>query len=203
MIDFKNLKQGIEKNGTIVDPQLISLWDDSLNRRHTIEGEITQAATSEIIYGIYKANKEDENVPIEERVPIKIYINSCGGELHPAMGLIDIILISKTPVYTICEGVAYSAAGLILMSGHVRYCYPSNSFLLHSGSNGALNTTDKVFDQLEFDKKYEEKVKNRVLTLTKITESEYIEKYRNDWYMMSEDMIKYGIVDKILDTIVF
>ena len=203
--DIATLLENANKNGILITPNEVDMLQDEDGRRHSIEGEITQELTSTLIYKIYKYNKEDEEEGLgrKDRLPIVVYINSGGGLLHATMGLIDVMLISETPIITICEGEAYSAAGLILMAGHTRYCYKSSSFLLHAGSNGAIGDTNKVFDQIEFDKRYEKQIKNRIMYFTRITDSEYNAKYRNDWFLDADEMVSYGVVDEILNKIIF
>jgi len=89
------------------------------------------------------------------------------------------------------------------MSGHRRLVYPNTTFLLHEGSTGSAGSTSKVFDDVEFQKKYEiEKLQAWILSRTKITPQEYKDKYRYEWYMMAEDMITYGIADEIATSII-
>ena len=203
MLNLENFIKNIEKKGTPIQPNFIGMWQDHIERRLCIEDIIEQDITSGLIYSIYSYNRDDKDVPVEDRKPIKLYINSYGGELYATMSLIDVIKMSKTPVYTICEGVAYSAAGLILMAGHKRYCNNSSSFLLHSGSNGCSGRTDSVFDQLEFDRRYEKIVKKHVLESTSITENEYERNYRKEWYLLANEMLEHKIVDEILTEFMF
>ena len=53
-----------------------------------------------------------------ERPPIKLVINSYGGSVDDMFGLIDVILTSKTPIYTYCTGYAMSAGAMIFLAGH-------------------------------------------------------------------------------------
>ena len=61
-----------------------------------------------------------------------------------------------------------------------------------SGSSHAVRDTFK------FSERYEEKIKNYILTHTKIDEEMYKEIERQEFWMDAEDMLKYGIVDKII-----
>ena len=70
----------------------------------------------------------ESHIPIDEREPIKIYINSDGGELAAAFSIIDTIKMSKTPVWTINTGCAYSCGLEIFIVGHYRIAYPFSSF---------------------------------------------------------------------------
>ena len=150
---------------------------------------------------IIKWNKEDANVPVEERKPIKIFINTNGGDLSVTMLTASVIALSKTPVITIGMGRAYSGGALLLMSGHKRLIFDSTSVLIHDGSSGAIGDTGKVLDSLEFTKDSEDRVIQFILSHTRITSELMKENYRRDWYMFSEDAIYYGVADKIITDI--
>ena len=157
----------------------------------------------DICLEIINWNKEDyeNNIPVEKRNPIKIFINSSGGDLDITMNLLSIIETSKTPVYTIGMAKCYSSGGLILLSGHKRFIFENTYFLLHNGYCTIGGDTAKVQDTIEFNNKCEEKIKNIILKKTNISKEEYQSKYRSDWYMTSDEIIKYGVADKIINSI--
>ena len=47
----------------------------------------------------------------------------------------------------------------------------------------------------------EDKIKEYVISRTKISEEEYLRNYRRDWYMLSDDIIKYGVADEVITDI--
>ena len=73
---------------------------------------------------------EDRQIPVECREPIKIYIDSPGGYLTDTFTMIDAIKLSKTPVWTICTGTAYSGGFFTFIAGHKRIAYPTASFAI-------------------------------------------------------------------------
>jgi ATP-dependent Clp protease protease subunit len=147
---------------------------------------------------IIEWNKEDKNIPVSDRKIIKVYVNSDGGDLESVMNFINVMQLSKTPIHTIALAKVYSAGGLMLMAGHKRFIFQDTAFLLHDGSTGAFGNTGKVMDNLEFTKKIEEKTKAFVLKNTKIDSKAYDKNYRRDWWMLSDDIIKYGVADSII-----
>lgn len=157
----------------------------------------------DVAMDIINWNKEDElnNVPIEERVPIKIFINSDGGELAVTLNLIDVIAKSVTPVWTIGMSRCYSSAGLLLISGHKRFAFPHTTALIHDGFTGDFNSIGKVQDRFNFSNRLEKKVKDFVINSTKINEKTYDEKYRYEWYFFADEMIEFGLIDKIINTL--
>ena len=110
----------------------------------------------------------------------------------------NVIALSKTPVITIGMGRAYSSGGLLLMAGHKRYIFDSTSILIHDGSTGAVGDTGKVLDNLEFTKESEAKVRKFILEHTNIPQDLIDRNYRRDWFMFSDEAIKYGVADEII-----
>jgi len=95
------------------------------------EGKEIGAVNSTLINWILEDNEQDKTKKDFKRKPISIYINSYGGEVYGAWSLIDIILNSKTPIYTYCTGYAMSAGLLIFLAGEKRFASKHSRFLYH------------------------------------------------------------------------
>lgn len=197
-LDLSGLEGLFDKH--LPDPDLLEYYRNCNDRIIVWNSNIDDSFCS-IAYQIMRYNKEDADTPIEERVPIKLYINSNGGEVDATFYVMDVVATSKTPVYTIGMSRCYSAGGLVLMGGHKRFIFKNTKFLLHDGSVGDINSTGKFADRADFVKKHEDVVRNYVLSHTKITEDEYKENYRRDWYMFADEIIERGVADKIVESI--
>jgi ATP-dependent protease ClpP protease subunit len=81
--------------------------------------------------------------------PLKIFINSNGGELFAAIPLIDAIHNSTIPIHTYIEGLAASAASLIAMAGHRRFITKNSFMLIHELRTGVEGTFSNVMDEHE------------------------------------------------------
>lgn len=107
--------------------------------------------------------------------PIYIYINSLGGYVDDAWGIIDTIRNCKSEIYIIVYGSAYSAAALILLAGDYRYSTEHSLIMFHSGEvtfeSTPLKETQsyiKMFDEME--KKYITQLVDRLgIPKTKLT----------------------------------
>ena len=141
----------------------------------------------------------ESHIPIDEREPIKIYINSDGGDLAAAFSIIDAIKMSKTPVWTICVGNAYSGGFFTFIAGHKRIAYPLASFLYHEGSTGNMADAGKFRNFADFYTKQLDQLKDITLKYTKITPEEYQEHIKDDWWLTANEAINYGICDEIAE----
>ena len=149
-------------------------------------------------------NKYDDkrNIPIEDRKPIKIYIDSNGGNLNDTFTMIDAISMSKTPVWTICTGAAYSGGFFTFIAGHKRIAYNHASFLYHEGSTGNAADAGKFRNFAEFYQKELDQLKEITLKYTKITPEEYKEHIKDDWWMTADGALKYGVCDEIAQELI-
>lgn len=171
---------------------------DLKQRKLFLNTDIEQMAVCEIVKHIMQYNKDDKDIPVESRMPILLYVTSNGGEIDSGFELIDVIMSSKTPVYTINLGFQYSMGFLIGLAGHKRYATKNAKFLMHDGSNFIYNSGAKAQDQMEFQKRIEERIRRYVIDRSNITEKEYDSKLRVEWYMFAEEAKEKGFCDFII-----
>lgn len=164
-----------------------------------INNIIDESTSESITYMIMKYNRDDRGKSIENRKPIFIYINSLGGSVSDGFAIIDAVVASKTPVYTVNIGTSYSMGFLIFLSGIKRYATINSTFLCHEGSSSVYDTMSKAKDRMEFENNQMEKhIMDYVLSRTHISESLYQEQYRKEWYMYPEEAKKLGVVTDIV-----
>lgn len=163
-------------------------------------GAVTAEVADAIEHIIRIYNIMDKDIAIEDRKPIKLFINSGGGESTASYEIIDAIRLSKTPVYTINICWAASAALEVFMVGHKRYCYPNSNFLFHEGSvKTDWIDAGKFRDFNNFHEQCLEKSKQLYFKYTKVTPEIYKEKRNDDWFFFADEAVKYGFVDEILE----
>ncbi len=194
------INSGIDEYLFYQDIRARRLWfNTSVESREESECyDSTTLLVTDIVHHIIQFNRDDDGVPPEQREPIKLYINSPGGDIYEGFALIDAIMLSKTPIYTYNVGMCASMGFLIYIAGHKRYTLPHAMFLLHDGFNGSFSSSSKFLDVAEFSKRYEEEViKTYVIEQTKISTEEYDKHLRVEWYMLPSDAIKLGVASHI------
>ena len=135
--------------------------------------------------------------------PIEIIINTEGGSVYSGFNLIDLIENAKTPTTLHIMSMALSMGILIAMAGknnpNVKtVCHPFSVGLLHSGSQYMEGTSHAVKDTFNFSQHYEDKIKNYIISHTKIDEDLYEKIERKEYWMDADEMLRLGIVDKII-----
>lgn len=146
-------------------------------------------------------NRIDDTEMVEwgKRIPIKLYINSTGGDFNSMLTIMDIIKLSKTPVYTINTGVVHKEAFFIFITGHQRYAYPKSSFVYERDLKH-LDEEDRSLDNyIAFYERQLAEIKDVILEKTKITENEYNKHLKGTWWMTAEDAQKLRICNEVLN----
>lgn len=173
--------------------------EDVKNRRLYLNCDIDDCNVGGIIYYIMYFNRIDKGIPVNERKPIILYINSPGGNVVDGYGIIDAIICSDTPVYTVNLALCASMGFLVYLAGVRRYAMPHSEFLMHDGSMMGYDSTAKMKDRMEFETiQIENMTKKYIMDRTKISEDLYNAKYRCEWYFLPEEGKKIGVVDYII-----
>lgn len=180
-------------------PELLDLYEDRQNRVIYIDYDIDEELMRDVGRQIIEYNRKDKGLPVEKRKPVVILINSCGGSLDSTYATVAIIEASKTPVYTVNTNCAYSAAGLLLIAGHKRYCMPRSQVLIHSGSaSGISGTFEEVQENAKSYKKMVEEMRELIISKTKIDKNLMKKNQSRDWYLSVDQQLELGCVDEIL-----
>lgn len=191
---IQNVKKDIKDYEDIV--ALASATD-----RQLFLGSITDGIGSEVNTWIRYFNDVDNrnNVPIEERKPIKIYVDSPGGNLTDTFTMVDTIAMSKTPVWTIAIGCCYSGGFFTFIAGHKRIAYPHASFLYHEGSTGQISDAGKFRNFADFYNTQMKQLKDHTLKYTDFSEEYYDEHVKDDLWMTAEEALEKGVCDEIAE----
>ena len=155
------LPGGLE-NLQLPSPELLTYYRNLEDRVIWIDYDVGESVL-EVSRLIMHFNKIDKDVPVEERRPIKLLIYSYGGDGNACFSLLNIIAISKTPVYTYNMGVAMSAGLLILLAGHKRFCLKNSTALAHSGSGGACGTFEQTEAQMKDYQRFVQTMRDYIL----------------------------------------
>lgn len=135
--------------------------------------------------------------------PIEIIISTVGGDIYSGFNLVDQIERTKTPTTIHIMSMAASMGTLIAMAGknnpNVKtVCHPFSVGLIHSGSQYMEGSSHAVKDTFDFSQHYETKIKNYILSHSKITEDYYDKIERKELWLDADEMYRLGIVDEIL-----
>lgn len=137
---------------------------------------------------------------VDQKKPIKLYINSPGGGVYAGLGIYDTMNYIPNEVHTVCLGMAASMAAVLLSSGSKgnRVVLPHSRVMIHQplgGSEGQASDMEITMKEMLRIKSelYDILAKNTGKTMKQITADA-----DRDYWMKGEEAVKYGMVDKII-----
>ena len=186
------------ENLNLPAPELVQFYEDLDNRTIWIQGEI-DGSLLDLHSKIMKWNAEDKDVALENRIPIKLFIFSPGGDLAVTMNTVSMIRLSKTPVYTYNMGECFSGAFVLLIAGHKRFALPYSRAMCHSGSGLVGGTYQQTDNAMKDYKAQVEVMKQFILERTTIPPKMLNKKMGDDWYLNLDEQLANGVVDEVVE----
>lgn len=137
--------------------------------------------------------------------PIKIYLNSPGGEVNSGFAIFDTIKFIKAPVYIISAGLCASIATVInvAVKKERRFSLPNSRFLIHQPliMGQIYGQASDLEIQAAQILKTREKI-NKLLAEQCGQPLERVEKDTlRDYWMGPEEAVKYGLIGKVVNSI--
>lgn len=134
--------------------------------------------------------------------PISLVISTYGGSVDEMFTLYDTIKFLPCPVHTIALGKVMSAGVLLLASGAKgkRMIGKNARIMIHPVSGGVMGNVFEVINDTNEHKRLQDQMVNAIVKETKASKSEIekIMKSGHDFYLLPEQAVKMGIVDKII-----
>lgn len=192
---FDEADRGSDKN---------SVLSSGEDRLFFIYGDITSKNCASIAYDITQINIEDDRKDKKEknytREPIRIFINSYGGSVYAMWMLIDAVDVSKTPVYTYCNGYCMSAAFQIFLSGHKRFVSRHATLMYHQIYCWRSGKYQDMVDDREHMDHLNKQIEDYVIERTKLSSEDLIQirEKKKDTYYTADDAINLGIADEVM-----
>lgn len=134
--------------------------------------------------------------------PIRVFIDSPGGDAYAGYAIFDMIRFVKPPVYTIGMGLVASAASLILLASpkERRLGLPNSQYLIHQPLSGIRG----VATEIEIHARELDKLRfriNKLIADETGNSFEQVEKDTDrDYWMDAAESLKYGLISKVISS---
>lgn len=159
------------------------------------EGAMTTDSSNIIIASLLYLDSID---PGKE---IQMYINSPGGLVTAGLAVYDTMQYIKSPITTICVGMAMSFGAVLLAAGEKgkRFALPHAQVMIHqpltSGVNGQVSDIVVEAQEILDNKKKLAEILARHTgqTVKKITEDS-----ERNFYLSAEEAKAYGLIDAVI-----
>jgi ATP-dependent Clp protease protease subunit len=132
---------------------------------------------------------------------ISFYINSPGGVVSAGLAIYDTMQFIRSPVSTVCIGMAASMGSLLLTAGAAgkRYALPNARVMVHQPSGGAQGQATDIEIQAR-----------EILTLRRRLNEIYVKhtgqpveaieaKLERDSYMSADEALAFGLIDQVVE----
>lgn len=136
----------------------------------------------------------------DSQEPVKLYINSPGGDVDSGFAIYDMIRFVSCPVTIIGMGLVASAAALVLLAVPLerRIGLPNSSYLIHQPlSEMKGNATDIEIHAMQL-----EKIKAKINRIISEATGKTLEKVSHDtdrdYWLDADDAVQYGLISRIV-----
>jgi ATP-dependent Clp protease protease subunit len=134
--------------------------------------------------------------------PIRLYINSPGGQVYSGMAIYDTMQQIECPVSTVALGFTASFGTVLLTAGTngMRYALPNATIHMHQPIGGAQGQASDIAIQANEILRLRKNL-NQILSEHTGQTVERIEQDTDrDFFMTAEEAKDYGLVDKVVST---
>ncbi len=185
-----------EDNTAKNDQAKDGLYEKILKTRSILlSGEINKDSADKFIKDLLVLEAESND-------PVKVFINSPGGDVDAGFAIYDMVRFVTCPVIMIGMGLIASAASLVLLAvpAERRVALPNSSYLIHQPlSEMKGNATDIEIHAMQL-----EKIKaklNRIIAEATGTDLDTVASDTDrDHWLDAEEALRYGLVSRIVPT---
>ena len=183
----------IEKEGQI--ERAYDIYSRLLKDRIVFLGEQIDDHTANIVIAqllFLDAENSDKD--------IKFYINSPGGSVSAGLAIYDTMQYIKSPVSTICIGMAASMASILLAAGEPgkRFALPNSEVMIHQVMGGTEGQASDIKIHATHILKTKDRLNKIIATHSGQKMATVEADSDRDFYMSAEEAKAYGIIDKII-----
>lgn len=166
-----------------------------------LSGVVDSSMSAGIIPLIHYYNLQDdeEGIEPENRIPIRLYIDSEGGDLYKGVNMVSTILNSKTPVWTYLEGSIGMSAGLLLyLAGDKKFMSSFGNLMYHElRASSDYQTLAEMKNTVAHYASLQEQIDKFIVKQTSIPMKRLKNQRKKnlDWFISFKDAKRYNMFD--------
>jgi ATP-dependent protease ClpP protease subunit len=127
-----------------------------------------------------------------------IHINSYGGSVFAGLAAVDYIRKSETPITSVIDGCAASAATMMSIVANHRLIHENSFMLIHQLSSGMWGKYEELQDDMKNNDLLMKTIKSLYQEHTKIPKTKLSQILKHDLWFDAKTCLKYGLVDDII-----
>ena len=182
-----------EKNDKKEQIDTISADKFLQTRSIMLSGEIDKESAEKVIKQMLVLEAESDD-------PIRVFINSPGGDVDAGFAIYDMARFIKNEVYMIGMGLIASAATLVLLAvpAERRLGLPNSSYLIHQ----PMSRMEGVATDIEIYAKQLERTRDRLNTIISSQTGQSIDVVAKDtdrdYWLDAQEALSYGLISRIV-----
>jgi ATP-dependent Clp protease protease subunit len=132
--------------------------------------------------------------------PIKVFIDSPGGDADAGFAIFDMMRFITPKVYTIGMGLVASAAAIILLASpkECRLGLPNSHYLIHQPLSGIRGVATEIEIHAKELEKLRVKINELIAKETGMNIVQVEKDTDRDFWMNSDEAVKYGLISSIV-----
>jgi ATP-dependent Clp protease protease subunit len=136
---------------------------------------------------------------VNKKQPITLWLSSPGGSVPAGLSIIEIMKNISAPIITIISGEVASMAAMISICGDQRIAFAeTGGWMQHPLSSGQADYLPFITDRTAYLLKYNEITTKIMKDNTKLTDKDYQKIEHGELWLLKEELLEKGIVDKLL-----
>jgi len=135
---------------------------------------------------------------VPESPHMYLHINSYGGSVFAGLAAVDYIKNSETPVTSVIDGCAASAATLMSIVANRRLIHEHSFMLIHQLSSGMWGKYEELKDDMKNNNLLMKTIKDIYQKHTKIPKTKLNQILKHDLWLDAKTCLRYGLVDDII-----
>lgn len=162
-------------------------------RQILLSGEINKPLAEKIVRQLLVLEADSSD-------PIKIFIDSPGGDADAGYAIFDMIRFINAPVYTIGMGLVASAGSIILLAAPAerRFALPNSHYLIHQPLSGIKGVATEIEIHAAELEKMRVKINELIAAETGLAVDKVAKDTDRDFWMNAVEAKDYHLVSKVI-----
>ena len=158
-----------------------------------LTGEVNKSLAERVIRQVLLLEQESDE-------PIKVFIDSPGGDADAGFAILDMMRFVKPPIEMIGMGLVASAGAIILLasSKEHRFALPNSRYLIHQPAAGFRGVATEIEIHAREMDLMRQKANELISAETGRSVADVEKDTDRDYWMSADEAISYGLVGKVV-----
>lgn len=158
-----------------------------------LSGEINKSLAEKVVRQLILLEESGDE-------PIKVFIDSPGGDADAGYAIFDMMRFVKPDVYTIGMGLVASAGALVLLASpkDKRIGLPNSHYLIHQPLSGIRGVATEIEIHAKELEKLRKKINKLISDETGMAEEQVEKDTDRDFWMNAQESKEYGLISRII-----